>query len=149
MNRISTRYNKDFLSAVCCIELPSGVKIVGTAECHPNDEDMANEKTGCYIAERRAYIKYLGYIRDNEIKPELKALKKFYNVINQSKYYNEQDYSNQMLLRNIKRLEDDLAALKEEIQEERQSLKNYIDEKETFYQNVRKYRGKSKQAENG
>ena len=149
MNRISTHWNDDMGVAVCTIIISNGDKVTGYAECSEKDKDMISEKVGCTIAEKRAYIEYLRYIRDKELKPELKALNKFYNVINQSKYYNEQDYSNQMLLRNIKRLEDDLAALKEEIQEEKQSLKNYINEKETFYQNVRKYRGKSKQAENG
>ena len=101
---------------------------------------MVSEKTGCTIAERRAYIKYMQYQKENILKPELKALKKFYNVVNQSKYYDEQDYTNQMLIRHIKRLEEDIKSLKQEIETEKTNLRDYISTKDTFYQEVRKRR---------
>ena len=114
--------------------------VIGEAICHPQDVDMVSEKTGCTIAERRAYIKYMQYQKENILKPELKALKKFYNVVNQSKYYDEQDYTNQMLIRHIKRLEEDIASLKQEIETEKINLRDYISTKDTFYQEVRKRR---------
>ncbi len=140
MEKISTRWNKEERVAICTVRLPNGSVVNGFAECHPDDIDMISEKTGCYIAERRAYVEYLRYIRDNEIKPELKALKKFYNVINQSKYYKEEDYSNQMLIRHINRLENELVEIKKEIQDEKKFLHDYITDADKVYNKIRKYR---------
>lgn len=140
MNRISTRWNDDMGVAICTIVTSNGDTVTGYAECSEKDKDMISEKVGCTIAEKRAYIEYLRYIRDKELKPELKALNKFYNVINQSKYYNEADYSNQMLLRAINRLETDITALKDELAAAKKELSEYIQDKEIFYQSVRKHR---------
>lgn len=140
MNKISTHWDEEHGVARCVITTPGGVKVIGMAECAEQDLDMISEKVGCTIAERRAQIEYLRYIRDREIKPELKALKKFQNVINQSKYYNPADYSNQMLLRAIDRLEGEVESIKDDIFILKTDLNNYLKEKETFYQNVRKHR---------
>ncbi len=146
MEKINTLWDEEYKHAYCGIKTPDGNTIVGEAICHPQDVDMVSEKTGCTIAERRAYIKYMQYQKENILKPELKALKKFYNVVNQSKYYNEQDYTNQMLIRHISRLENDIAALKEEIQIEKEELKEFINEKDTFYKAVREAREKRSKA---
>ena len=81
----------------CVITARDGSVHIGTAKCRDEDRDMMSEFTGGEIAERRANIAYLRHIRDNQIRPELKGLKKFYYSINTSKYFNPQDYSNQML----------------------------------------------------
>lgn len=140
MEKINTLWDEEYRHAYCGIKTPDGNTVVGEAICHPQDVDMVSEKTGCTIAERRAYIKYMQYQKENILKPELKALKKFYNVVNQSKYYDEQDYTNQMLIRHIKRLEEDIASLKQEIETEKINLRDYISTKDTFYQEVRKRR---------
>lgn len=140
MEKINTLWDEEYRHAYCGIKTPDGNTVVGEAICHPQDVDMVSEKTGCTIAERRAYIKYMQYQKENILKPELKALKKFYNVVNQSKYYDEQDYTNQMLIRHIKRLEEDIKALKQEIETEKINLRDYISTKDTFYQEVRKRR---------
>ena len=140
MEKINTLWDEEYKHAYCGIKTPDGNTVVGEAICHPQDVDMVSEKTGCTIAERRAYIKYMQYQKENILKPELKALKKFYNVVNQSKYYNEQDYTNQMLIRHIKRLEGDIESLKQEIKTEKINLRDYISTKDTFYQEVRKHR---------
>ena len=146
MEKINTLWDEEYRHAYCGIKTPDGNTVVGEAICHPQDVDMVSEKTGCTIAERRAYIKYMQYQKENILKPELKALKKFYNVVNQSKYYDEQDYTNQMLIRHIKRLEEDIASLKQEIETEKINLRDYISTKDTFYQEVRKRRQIDKQA---
>ena len=146
MEKINTLWDEEYRHAYCGIKTPDGNTVVGEAICHPQDVDMVSEKTGCTIAERRAYIKYMQYQKENILKPELKALKKFYNVVNQSKYYDEQDYTNQMLIRHIKRLEEDIKALKQEIETEKINLRDYISTKDTFYQEVRKRRQIDKQA---
>ena len=140
MEKINTLWDEEYRHAYCGIKTPDGNTVVGEAICHPQDVDMVSEKTGCTIAERRAYIKYMQYQKENILKPELKALKKFYNVVNQRKYFDEQDYTNQMLIRHIKRLEEDIKALKQEIETEKINLRDYISTKDTFYQEVRKRR---------
>lgn len=128
------------------ITTQNGTHLVGAAKCSPEDQDMLNEKTGGYIAEKRAFIKYLQYQRDNELKPELKALKKFLYTINKSKYFKEEDYSNQMLLRAIKRAENDIKEINDLIQSERLDLQDYIKSKGEFYKMVRKRRKKLAEA---
>lgn len=128
------------------IIMPDGTPITGTARCHPRDVDMMSEKTGCSIAEMRATIKALKYHKKYVLKPELKALKKFYFTINQSKYYNPEDYSNQMLARAIHRLEDEVIDIDDVIKYEQEKLSNYMEEKAKFWNSVRSLR--NKKAEN-
>ena len=61
----------------CVITARDGSVHIGTAKCRDADKDMMSEFTGGEIAERRANIAYLRHIRDYQIKPELKGLKKF------------------------------------------------------------------------
>lgn len=119
------------------ITAPDGSVHVGTARCRDEDRDMLSELTGCTIAEIRANIAYQRHMRDNVIKPELKALNKFLYVINQSKYFEPGDYSNQMLFRQIRRTEDELAAVNQEIAELKQELKEYMEGKAKFYKRIR------------
>ena len=112
---------------------------VGIAKCHPDDEDMASEKTGMYIAGLRAIISILKYEK-KEIKKEIKTLYKFHYTINRSKQYNKESYENRMLHRNIKRLEEEVELIEEEIKEINKKIINYIEEKEKFYQVIRRKR---------
>lgn len=115
----------------------------GVAICHENDEDMKSKLTGQIIAEMRATILLLQHIRDNEIKPQLQALKQFYYSINRSKHYNKKSYENKMLYRQIKKLEKDLQDIKLELSLTREDLDRYIKEKESIYQIIRKRRAKA------
>lgn len=148
MDKIQTHWDPNTMVARSTYKLSNGEYLFATAECHPLDVDMVSEKVGCTIAEQRLLIKCLQYTKNRQLQPELNALKKFYNTINQSKYYNENDYSNQMLIRQIKRLEGDIAYIKNSISEAQQSLKQYIEDKDTFYKTVREHRKKNQQAEN-
>ena len=65
---ITYEYNEG--SAKCIINY-NGFDFIGLAKCHPEDEDMKSEYTGCAIASMRAEIEMLTHIRDNEIKPAL------------------------------------------------------------------------------
>ena len=67
-------YNPETGISSCIIEDRDGNIIYGIAKCHPDDMDMANEKTGCDFAYRRAYIKVLQAYK-KELKTELKVLK--------------------------------------------------------------------------
>ena len=100
-----------------------------------------------YIDEMRANIAYLRHSRDYSIKPELKSLKRFWNTINCSKYYDANSYPVQMLLRSIQRYENDLTTINEEIAELKENLKTYMTQKGIFYQKVREYRKNNTKAE--
>jgi hypothetical protein len=98
---------------------------------------MLSERTGCEIANRRAYLELLYHERDNIITPQLKALKQLYYSINKSKNFNKKGYAEKALYRHVRMLEHDLTAIKAEIATEKQSLKDYINGKEKFYQRHR------------
>lgn len=126
-----------------CI-LTDGEKIfTGIATCHPQDQDMQNEKTGCEIAFRRAKINALRSYRD-ELKTKLSALNQLYYAINQSKQFNENSYENKMLQRQIRMTKFDLDTIKEMIVSEQQSLQTYFKEKGDFYKKIRANRAKAK-----
>lgn len=97
-----------------CI-LSDGEKIfTGFANCHPEDNDMCSEKTGCEIALRRAKINALKDYR-NEVKVRLSALNQLYYSMNRSKYFNKKSYENKMLQRQIRLTNFDLDTVKEMI----------------------------------
>ena len=67
-------FNWDAETGTAACILSDGKKIfTGLAQCHPDDIDMASEKTGCEIAFKRAKINALREYRD-ELKASLKAL---------------------------------------------------------------------------
>ena len=101
---------------------------------------MKSEKTGMFIAEERATIGYLKAIRDNELKPQMKALKQLYYSINKSKHYNPKSYESRTLNRQIKMLEADYNYVRAMIKEHQRDLAKYIDEKETLYIKLRNNR---------
>ena len=101
-------------TATCVLTDAYDKKYIGVAVCHPDDEDMASEKTGCEIALRRANIEYIKSIRD-QIKHELGALEHLYYVMNRSKQFNPKSYENIMLQRQIRLKKIDLTTIKEEI----------------------------------
>lgn len=136
--KVIYNYNGDTGIAFCTI-YEYGLEFMGAALCHPDDKDMKSERTGCEIANRRAYIHLLCHERDNIIVPQLKALKQLYYSINRSKNFNKKGYVEKALYRHIRMLEHDLTAIKAEIATERQSLKDYINGKEKFYQRHRAY----------
>ena len=110
------------------------------ALCHPNDQDMMSEKTGCEIANRRAEIMVLkGYVK-NELKPRLRALKQLYYSMNRSKYFNEKSYENKMLQSQIRVIKNELDTTNEIIAELEYDLSRYLNEKDEFYKKIRRHR---------
>lgn len=114
----------------------------GFARCHPDDEDMKGEKTGCEIALRRAKIAALRGYRD-ELKIRLSALNQYYHSMNMSYRFNEKSYENKMLQRQIRQIKFDLDTTKEMIAGEELSLRAYIKSKDVFYTQTRKRRQKA------
>ena len=127
--------------AACIVS--NGEKVyTGFAQCHPDDNDMASEKTGCEIALRRAKINALRGYRD-ELKTRLSALNQYYYSMNMSCRFNEKSYENKMLQRQIRQIKFDLDTTKEMIAGEEQSLRAYIKSKDIFYTQTRKRRQKA------
>ena len=120
-----------------CLMIYNGQAFEGGAKCHPDDMDMISERTGCCIAEARAYIKALRFKRDHEIKPKLDVLRHLYNNMQTSKYFNSKSYEAKMLRSQIGAIEKELAAVSQDLAEEKKYLKEYIDKKDKFYQRLR------------
>ena len=89
------------------------------------------------MMEGRAIIKRLQHIKNNIIKPELKALKNALNVLNQSSKCNPKSQEMRILRKQIKVKENDLATVKAEIAMEKQYLSDYIKNKEIIYNKIR------------
>lgn len=130
------QWDKDYGSALCILTEGNN-SFVGYANCHPDDEDMMSEKTGLTIALYRAEIKFYQHIKNNEIKPQLKALKQVYYAMNRSKKFNPNSYENKMLQRQIHQLEIDLDTIKDLLDNKKETLRDYINEKEKLYQKIR------------
>lgn len=127
----------------CIITDSYGHIFVGTSTCHPDDKDMLSRRTGEEIAYRRARIESLRAMREN-IKVEIATLKQLYYSMKQSSKFNEKSYENKMLQRRIRMTEFDLTTIKEMLATERENLKTLIQEKEKFYQQIRRHRNKVK-----
>lgn len=120
-----------------CLMIYNGQAFEGGAKCHPDDMDMISERTGCCIAEARAYIKALRFKRDHEIQPKLDVLRHLYNNMQTSKYFNSKSYEAKMLRSQIGAIEKELAVVNQDLAEEKKYLKEYIDKKDKFYQRLR------------
>lgn len=124
--------------ALCVIKSKDKV-YYGVAKCHPDDFDMKSEKTGCFIAEQRAKIMMLRSKRD-ELYIELKALKKYYASMTMSKYFDDTSYPIKRLQNHILKIKEDIVNVRELLLSEQDTLNTYIKEKEKFYQKIRKNR---------
>ena len=136
-------FNWDEETGISSCIVSDGEKVyTGFAQCHPDDEDMKGQKTGCEIAFRRARINALRGYRD-ELKIQLKALNQLYYSMNRSTKFNEKSYENRMLQRQIRMINFDLATTKEMIATEQENLRTYIKEKDEFYNKTRMRRKKA------
>lgn len=133
-------YDEEKALATAIIYTPKGKVFVGTAQCHPNDMDFANALTGQEIAYRRASIKFLTDVRDNELKPELKALNSYLYSINKGKYFDKKNPMVKILYHNINQRKEEISMVDEMIKTERQQLIDYLDSKDKLYQRLRKSR---------
>lgn len=137
--KTSYSWNDETGEATCTI-FYKGQKFCGIANCAPEDMDMKSEKTGTFIAETRAYINYLKYKRNVEIKNELNGLRQLYYTMKHSSHFCPKSYETRMLMRQIDIREQDLITLKELINIEMSTLTTYIIKKDKFYNTIRKNR---------
>jgi len=111
----------------------------GSAHCADVDKDFENKLTGCYIAERRAEIAAARTYRD-DLKIKLSALKQLLYSMKMSKHFNPKSYESKSLFRQIHLLENDLDIAKHQLAVLKVELYEYIQDKETLYQELRKRR---------
>ena len=104
---------------------------------------MKSRRTGEEIAYRRARIEQMRHIREN-VKLELQALNQLYYSMKHSMRFNPNSYENKMLQRQIRGKTFDLDTIKEMLATERENLKNMLQEKDKFYNQVRAHRSKAK-----
>lgn len=126
----------DETGSASCLLTDGNRYYTGFAQCHPDDIDMMSEKTGCEIAFRRARINALRGYRD-ELKIKLSALKQLYYSMNKSNKFNPKSYENIMLQRQIRMNTFDLTTTNEMIVVEEQNLRDFLLEKDKFYQKTR------------
>ena len=121
-----------------------GTILTATAKCHPDDTDMCSRQTGTIIADFRLFIKYCQYEKNNILRPQLKMLCHLKSLYERDSNYNEHSYENKMLRKQIRIVEEEIEATKENIENIKKELKDFIDCKDSFYKKVRKYRGQNK-----
>ena len=143
MNNISFNWDEETGQSVCTL-IDRDKIYQGFAWCREEDRDMMNEKTGCTIAEYRAYIAWAKSVRDNEIKPKLAALKEFKNTINHSIKCDPKTYIPKMLDRQIRHYEEELEIIKDTINNYKGELNSYLKNKAEFYEKIRRNRNKDK-----
>ena len=129
-------YDKELGLSRCYIEY-NGIFCDGQAKCHPDDMDFESERVGMTIAESRANIKVLMFMRDYEVKPQLKILNHLYSNIKTSKHYNPNSYEAKMIRSQIRAIEKELATINNALADERKFLKDYTEGKEKLYQKLR------------
>lgn len=122
-------------------------EFTGVANCHPDDQDMMSKLTGQTIAEYRATLQYLRFIRDCELQPQLKSLKQLYYSMNHSKYFNPKSYEAKMLYRQINHLTEDLKENKYLIDLTKSELEAYLTTKERDHKQLRDFLKKKELAE--
>lgn len=122
-----------------CTLFYKNYEFTGVANCHPDDQDMMSKLTGQTIAEYRATLQYLRFIRDCELQPQLKALKQLYYSMKHSKYFNPKSYEAKMLYRQINILKDDLKENKYLIDFTKKELEAYLTTKERDHKQLRDF----------
>lgn len=136
--RVNFYFNSEDGSTLCVINTKHKT-YVGTAQCSPQDMDMLSEKTGGEIAFHRAKIHMITDQKDI-LTHELDGLLKYYYSIRQSKKFNKKDYAVRMLIRQIKIKQNDIDDLNELLTYEKETLKQYMEQKAIFYNRIRESR---------
>lgn len=109
---------------------------VGHAKCLPEDMDMWSERTGSTLAEIKANVKRLKYMR-NKVRNELKPLLLFQKRLECCKSYNAQSFEARRLRKEIWLYQSEIQEITNAINDEEAYLKKYIAEKDNLYYRLR------------
>lgn len=128
--------------AKCVAEDDMGRVFMGEAWCADEDKDFESMIMGSTIAEMRAQIAAAKTYRD-DLKIKLSALNQLYYSMKHSKQFNPKSYENKMLHRQIKLIEGDLEIAKHQLAILKLDLFEYINDKDTYHQRIRKMRSQN------
>lgn len=121
----------------CCILTHKGLKFSGTAICHKDDMDFASERTGLYIAETRANIRYLKS-KKPELRAAITALQHAVNCMRDSKDFNPKAKEFQIVYRLLYDKKSELDSLNSRIKMEKEYLEDYMKNKDIVHNKMRK-----------
>lgn len=121
----------------CCILTHKGLKFSGTAICHKDDMDFASERTGLYIAETRANIRYLKS-KKPELRAAITALQHAVNCMRDSKDFNPKAKEFHIVYRLLYDKKSELDNLNSRIKMEKEYLEDYIKNKDIVHNKMRK-----------
>jgi hypothetical protein len=110
-------------------------EFIGTATCHPEDEDFKSQLTGGFIAEMRADIAYLKHQRDNQLKPAIKELLHVLSILEAKKERSPE--VEKVIHRELKNKQEELKNMKQRLKESRIGLSNYLAAKEEYHNKLR------------
>lgn len=113
-----------------------GKWFTGHAKCLPEDMDMWSERTGSTLAEIKANIKRLRYIRSKK-REELKPLTLFETRLKCCKNYNKDNFEARRLRKEIWLYKEEIQEITNAINDEEAYLKRYIAEKDNLYTRIR------------
>lgn len=141
IRRIKKEYNFDEDDGFASVTLRVADNIfMGTAQCAPEDMEFCSEKTGLLIAETRAMINFLTWVRDIELKQQLKVLEHLENGVNAKA---KKDKNGIMIYRAARRCREEIKFINDEVKGLRKELKEYIEAKEGLYKKIRARRSKN------
>ena len=132
-------FNYEAEHAVCIATDDMGREFKGEAWCAKDDLDFESELTGYTIAEYRAQIAAAKTYR-NDLRIKLSALKQLYYSMKHSSHFNPKSYEAKMLFKQMKRTQEDLDIAIHQLAVLKVELYEFIQDKETFYQKLRKAR---------
>ena len=113
-----------------------GKWFTGRAKCLPEDMDMMSERTGSTLAEIKANIKRLKYMR-NQVREQLKPLELFQKRLECCKNYNNTSFEARRLRKEIWLYKEEIQEITNAINDEEAYLKKYIAEKDNLYTKIR------------
>ena len=130
-------FNFENGKAICTIKYKNK-KFYGEAQCHPEDKDFESERVGLHIADIRADMTMLRYIRDVELIPDYNTLNHLCNSFKNGAKYNENSNESKLVRKQLYTIKKQLCAVRKELAHLQLELTVYIKDKEKFYQHVRK-----------
>lgn len=108
-----------------CVITYNNLTFTGVANRNP--EDAERRFTGETLAEMRARIKYVQFIRDYELKPRYDALHQLYYSIKHSKNYSEHSYEARAIRRQMYQAKQDYDYACLDIKETKKGIYEYIE----------------------
>lgn len=139
-SKMKFSYNPETHTTVCK-RRSHNRSYTGEARCHPNDWEFESKLVGEHYAYTRSMIQELCENRDALV-AELKALKHLYNILEQNPRVHYDSIECYTIRRQMKLLERDIGDTKQLIRVTKKDMREMIEQKDEFYNQVRAARKK-------